>query len=163
MIIIAEQNSPQGKFLWLTFPSRIGTDYVKVNVMYTPKPYVVIEDITPGAAEVHPRNDITFTIDVRNDGAPGYGYVGGAAKYPNGTYCNTEWEKTSYLNTGDTYTAHLDWTVPSDAPTGFYGFVSTTWDTCWTGCEGSPCYLDGCCGGEQDRYDEEDVLEVMVE
>ena len=143
------------------FRSRIGTDYVKVDVTYTPKPYLTVLDITPGAAVVHRGEDITFEIEVRNDGAPGYGYVGGAAKYPNGTYCNTEWKKTSYLNTGDTYTAQLDWTVPLDAHTGSYGFVSATWDACWDGCEDSPCYLDGCCDGEQDRYEEVDVLEVV--
>ena len=161
LIIIAEQNSAQWKWWWWTFRSRIGTDYVKVDVTYTPEPYLTVLDITPGAAVVHRGEDITFEIEVRNDGAPGYGYVGGAAKYPNGTYCNTEWKKTSYLNTGDTYTAQLNWTVPLDAHTGSYGFVSATWDACWDGCEDSPCYLDGCCDGEQDRYEEVDVLEVV--
>ncbi len=76
--------------------------------------------------------------------------MGGAAKYPDDTYC-------------DTYTAHLDWTVPEDAPAGSYGFVSATWDACWDGCEASPCYLNGCCDGEQDRYEEENVLEEVIE
>lgn len=163
LIIIAEQNSAQWRFWRWTFRSRLGTDYVKVDVTYTPKPYLAVLDITPDAAVVHRGEDITFEIEVRNDGAPGYGYVGGAAKYLNGTYCNTEWEETSYLDTGDAYTAQLDWTVPADAPAGSYGFVSATWDGCWGGCEASPCYLDGCCDGEQDRYEEEDVLEVEIE
>jgi len=165
LIIIVEQNSPQRKFWWWfwwwKFRSYIGTDYVRVNVTYTPKPYLTILDITPSADEVRPGDDITFTIEVRNDGAPGYGYVGGAVIYPDGTYCNTEWEKTDYLDTGDTYTAHLDWTVPEDAPLGWYGFVSATWDACWTGCEAEPCYLDGCCNGEQERYEEPNVFEVI--
>jgi len=161
LIIIAEQNARQWRFLWWTLLSYIGSDYVKVEVTYTPKPYLTVLDITPGAAVVHRGDDITFEIEVRNDGAPGYGYVGGAAKYPDDTYCNTEWEKTSYLNTADTYTAQLDWTVPLDAPTGSYGFVSATWDGCWDGCEASPCCLDGCCDGEQHRYEEEDVVEVV--
>jgi len=87
--------------------------------------------------------------------------VGGAARYPDGTYCNTEWKKTDYLNTGDTATVYLDWTVPADAPTGQYGFLSKTWDDCWGGCEDTPCYLDGCCDGMQDRYDADDVFEVV--
>jgi len=37
LIIIVEQNSPQWSFWWLTFPSYIGTDYVRVNVTYAPK------------------------------------------------------------------------------------------------------------------------------
>jgi|GEM_PF-1172040 len=108
VIIIAEQNSAQWRFWRWTFRSQLGTDYMKVDVTYIPKPYLTILDILPDATEVNPGDDITFAIDVRNDGASGYGYVGGAAKYPDGTYCNTEWEKTSYLDTGDTYTAHLD-------------------------------------------------------
>ena len=66
-----------------------------------------------------------------------------------------------FENTGDTATVYLDWTVPADAPTGQYGFVSKTWDACRTGCEGTPCYLDGCCDGMQDRYDADDVFEVV--
>jgi len=38
LIIIAEQNSPQWKLWWWMFRSYIGTDYVKVNVTYTPTP-----------------------------------------------------------------------------------------------------------------------------
>ncbi|HID19446.1 MAG TPA: hypothetical protein EYP28_00675 [Methanophagales archaeon] len=34
LIIIAEQNSPQRRFWWWTFPSRISTDYVKVDISY---------------------------------------------------------------------------------------------------------------------------------
>ena len=160
-IIIAEQNSAQWRFWRWTFRSQLGTDYVKVDVTYIPKPYLTILDILPDATEVNPGDDITFAIDVRNDGASGYGYVGGAAIYPDGTYCNTEWEKSDYLNTGETYTAHLDWTVPEEAPLGWYGFVSATWDACWTGCEAEPCYLDGCCEGEQERYGEANVFEVV--
>ncbi|CAD6492625.1 MAG: hypothetical protein EMLJLAPB_00332 [Candidatus Argoarchaeum ethanivorans] len=161
MIITAEQNSPQVRLLWWTFRSRLGTDYVKVEVTHTPQPNVVILDVTPGAAAVHPGDSITFAVDIRNDGAPAYGYAGGAARYPDGTYCNTEWEKTNYLDTGDTATVDIDWTVPADAPAGSYGFVSATWDGCWTGCEGTPCYLDGCCDGEQDRYEEANLFEVV--
>jgi hypothetical protein len=163
LIIIAEQNSAQWKWWRWMFRSQIGTDYVMVDVTYTSKPYLAVLDITPSAAVVYPSDDITFEIEVRNDGAPGYGYVGGAAKYPNGTYCNIEWEKTSYLNMGDAYTAQLDGTVPADAPAGSYGFLTKTWDACWAGCEASPCYLDGCCDGEQDRYEVEGVLEVEIE
>jgi hypothetical protein len=105
---------------------------------------------------------MTFAVDVRNDGDPAYGYVGGAARYPDGTYCNTGWEMTDYLNTGDTATIHLNWTVPADAPPGQYGFLSKTWDACWGGCEDSPCYLDGCCDGMQDRYEADDVFEVVT-
>ena len=36
LIIMAEQNSPQWKLWWWTFRSYIGTDYVRVNVTYTP-------------------------------------------------------------------------------------------------------------------------------
>ncbi|NIA09299.1 MAG: hypothetical protein GWP10_06110, partial [Nitrospiraceae bacterium] len=161
LIIIAEQNSAQWKFWRWVLRSRLGTDYVRVNVTCTPQPDVVVLDVTPSATEVHRGDDMTFTVDVRNDGAPAYGYVGGAARYPDGTYCNTEWEKTEYLDTGDTATIHLNWTVPADAPTGQYGFLSKTWDACWTGCEGTPCYLDGCCDGEQNRYEEDDVFEVV--
>ena len=121
LIIIAEQNTRQWRFWRWTFLSYIASDYVMVDVTHTPKPYLMVLDITPGAAVVHRGEDITFEIEVRNDGAPGYGYVGGAAQYPDGTYCNTEWEKTSYLSTGDAYTAHLNWTVLSNAPTGSYG------------------------------------------
>ena len=177
LIFIAEQNTAQSTAQWKLWQwayrlllntdyekcySRLGTDYVKVEVTYTPQPEVVVLDITPSAAAVNSGDSMTFAIDVRNDGASGYGYVGGAARYPNGTYCNTEWEMTDYLNTGDTYTAHLDWAVPADAPTGQYGFLSKTWDACWTGCEETPCYLDGCCGGMQDRYDADNVFEVVL-
>lgn len=161
LIIIAEQNSAQWRFWRWTFRSQLGTDYVKVDVTSTPKPHVVILNVEPSSTEVNPGDDMTFEVEVRNDGAPGYGYVGGAAKYPNGSYCNIEWEKTDYLDNGDTYTAHLDWTVPEDAPPGWYGFVSATWDACWTGCEAEPCYLDGCCDGEQHRYEEANVFEVV--
>ena len=164
LIIIAEQNSAQWRFWRWTFRSQLGTDYVKVDVTSTPKPHVVILNVAPSSTEVNPGDDMmTFKVEVRNDGAPCYGYVGGAAKYPNETYCNIEWEKTDYLNTGDAYTAHLDWTVPEDATLGSYGFVSATWDACWTECEAEPCYLDGCCDGEQHRYEEENVFEVVVE
>ncbi len=105
---------------------------------------------------------MAFAVDVRNDGASGYSYVGGAARYPNGTYCNTEWEITDYLNTGDTATVYLNWTIPADAPLGQYGFVSKTWDACWTGCESMPCYLDGCCDGMQDSHEANDVFEVVT-
>jgi hypothetical protein len=40
LIIIAEQNSAQWRFWRWTFRSRLGTDYVKVDVTYTPKPYL---------------------------------------------------------------------------------------------------------------------------
>ena len=160
LIIIAEQNTAHWRF-GLKFRSRLSTDYVKVDVTYTPKPHVVILSVAPSVAEVHPGDDITFAIDVRNDGAAGYGYVGGDVVYPDGTICHIEWEKTDYLGTGDTYTAHLDWTVPEDAPPGSYGFVSATWDACWTGCEASPCYLVGCCDGNQDGYEMENVFEVV--
>ena len=142
--------------------SRLGTDYVKVEVTYTPQPEVVVLDVKPSAAVVHRGDEMTFAVDVRNDGAPAYGYVGGATRYPNETYCNTEWEMTDYLDTGDTYTVHLNWTVPADAPLGQYGFLSKTWDDCWTGCEGTPCNIDGCCDGMQDRYDADDVFEVVT-
>jgi hypothetical protein len=161
LIIIAEQNSAQWKFWRWVLRSRLGTDYVRVNVACQPQPDMVVLNVTPSDTEVHPGDEITFAVDVRNDGAPAYGYVGGAARYPDGTYCNTEWEKTDYLDTGDTTTVDLDWTVPADAPPGQYGFVSATWDGCWAGCEGSPCYLDGCCDGEQNRYEEDDVFEVV--
>ena len=161
LIIIAEQNSAQWRFWRWKIRSYISTDYVKVDVTSTPKPHVVILNVAPSSTEVNPGDDMTFEVEMRNDGAPGYGYVGGAAKYPNGTHCNTEWEKTDYLNTGDAYTAHLDWTVPEDATLGSYGFVSATWDACWTGCEAEPCYLDGCCDGEQHRYEEANVFEVV--
>ena len=161
LIIIAEQNSAQWKFWRWVLRSQLGTDYVRVNVTCQPQPDMVVLNVTPSDTEVHPGDEITFAVDVRNDGAPAYGYVGGAARYPNGTYCNTEWKKTDYLDTGDTTTVDLDWTVPADAPLGQYGFVSATWDGCWTGCEGTPCYLDGCCDGEQDRYEADDVFEVV--
>jgi hypothetical protein len=45
LIIIAEQNSPQWKFWRWKFRSYIGTDCVRVNVTYTPKPYLTILDI----------------------------------------------------------------------------------------------------------------------
>jgi len=177
LIFIAEQNTAQNTAQWRLWQwayrlllntdyekchSRLGTDYVKVEVTYTPQPEVVVLDVTPSAAAVHPGDEMTFAIDVRNDGASGYGYVGSAARYPDGTYCNTEWAKTDHLNTGDTYTTHLNWTVPADAPIGQYGFLSKTWDSCWGGCEGTPCYIDGCCGGMQDRYDADDVFEVVT-
>ena len=157
LIIIAEQNTAQWKLFRWSYHSRLSTDYVKVGVTSTPQPDMVVLDVTPGAAVVHPGDGITFAVDVRNDGAPVYGYIGGAARYPDGTYCNTEWEKTDYLNTGDAATVYLDWTVPADAPPGQYGFVSST----WAGCEGTPCYLDGCCDGMQDRYEEAGVFEVV--
>jgi len=160
LIFIAEQNTAQRKF-GFKFRSRLGTDYVKADVTYTPQPEVVVLNVTPSKTEVNHSEDMTFAIDVRNDGAPGHGYVGGAARYPNGTYCNTEWEMTDFLNTGDAATVYLNWTVPADAPTGQYGFLSKTWDGCWAGCEGTPCYLDGCCDGMQDRYDADDVFEVV--
>ena len=160
LIFIAEQNTAQWK-LGLKFHSRLGTDYVKVEVTYTPQPEVVVLNVTPGKTAVNRSEDMTFAIDVRNDGASGYGYVGGATRYPDGTYCNTEWEMTDFLNTGDTATVYLNWAVPADAPTGQYGFLSKTWDGCWTGCEGTPCYLDGCCDGEQNSHEADDVFEVV--
>lgn len=162
LTIIAEQNTPQRKFWRWVLKSSIGTDYARVDVACTPQPDMVVLSITPGATEVHPGDEITFAVDVRNDGAPAYGYLGGAAHYPNGTYCNTEWGKTDYLDTGDTATVDLDWTVPAGASPGQYGFVSVTWDACWTGCEDSPCYLDGCCDGEQDRYEAVNLFEVVL-
>ena len=162
LIIIAEQNTEQWKLWRWSFYSRLSTDYVKVEVTYTPQPDVVVLNVTPGAAVLNPGDGITFAVDVRNDGAPAYGYVGGAARYPDGTYCNTEWEMTEFLNTGDTATVYLDWTVPADGPTGWYGFVSKTWGDCWAGCEDTPCYIDGCCDGMQDRYDADDVFEVVI-
>jgi hypothetical protein len=161
LIFIAEQNTEQWKLLRWSYYSRLSTDYVKVEVTYTPQPDVVVLNVTPSAALVSPGDEMTFTVDVRNDGSPAYGYVGGAARYPNGTYCNTEWEMTDFLNTGDTATVYLNWTVPADAPIGQYGFLSKTWDACWDGCEDSPCYNDGCCDGMQDRYDADDVFEVV--
>jgi len=161
LTIIAEQNTPQRKFWRWVLKSSIGTDYVRVDVACTPQPDMVVLGITPGATEVQPGDEITFAVDVRNDGAPAYGHLGGAAHYPNGTYCNTEWEKTDYLDTGDTATVDLDWTVPAGASPGQYGFVSATWDACWTGCEDSPCCLDGCCDGEQNRYDAANLFEVL--
>ncbi len=162
LTIIAEQNAPQRKFWRWALRSSIGTDYVKVDVTCTPQPDMVVLGITPDATEVHPGDEITFAVDVRNDGAPAYGYIGGAAHYPDETHCNTEWEKTGYPDTGDTATVDLDWTVPADAPHGQYGFVSATWDACWAGCEDSPCYLDGCCDGEQNRYEAANLFEVVL-
>ncbi|CAD6491526.1 MAG: hypothetical protein ANIMEMIM_00156 [Candidatus Argoarchaeum ethanivorans] len=54
LIIIAEQNRPQWKLWRWSYHSRLSTDYVKVEVTYTPKPYLTILDVTPGAAAVHP-------------------------------------------------------------------------------------------------------------
>ena len=161
LIIIAEQNTKQWKLWRWVYHSRLGTDYVKVDVIHTPQPDVAVLGVTPGATVFHPGDSITFAVDVRNDGAPTYGYVGGATRYPDGTYCNTEWDMTGYLDKGDAVTVYLNWTVPADAPPGQYGFVSNTWDACWTGCEGTPCYIDGCCDGIQDRYDADDVFEVV--
>ena len=79
LIIIAEQNSAQWRFWRWTFRSQLGTDYVKVDVTSTPKPHVVILNVAPSSTEVNPGDDMTFEVEVRNDGAPGYGYVGGAA------------------------------------------------------------------------------------
>ncbi|RZN36783.1 MAG: hypothetical protein EF813_06390 [Methanosarcinales archaeon] len=161
LTIIAEQNTPQRKFWRWVLRSSIGTDYVRVDVTCTLQPDMVVLDITPDDTEVHPGDEMTFAVDIRNDGASAYGYIGGAAHYPDGTYCNTEWKKTDYLDTGDTATVHLGWTVPADASHGQYGFVSATWDACRAGCEDSPYYLDGCCDGEQNRYDAANLFEVV--
>jgi len=129
LIFIAEQNTAQNTAQWELWQwayrlllntdyekchSRLGTDYVKVEVTYTPQPEVVVLDITPSAAVAHP-SDKTKTDS-----------------------------------------------LPANAPPGQYGFISKTWDACWAGCEGTPCYSDGRCDGMQDRYDVDDVFEVVT-
>ncbi len=51
LIILAEQNGPHLKFWRWTFRSRLGTDYVKVDVTYTPQPGTLL-DITSGTDNV---------------------------------------------------------------------------------------------------------------
>jgi hypothetical protein len=129
LIFIAEQNTAQNTAQWELWQwayrlllntdyekchSRLGTDYVKVEVTYTPQPEVVVLDVTPSADVAHP-SDKTKTDS-----------------------------------------------LPAEVPRGRYGFVSTTWDACWAGCEETPCYSDGCCDGMQDRYDVDDVFEVVL-
>ena len=41
------------------------------------------------------------------------------------------------------------------------GDVALIYD-CWAGCEDSPCYLDGCCDGEQNMYGAADVFEAVI-
>lgn len=161
LTVIVEQNTPQRKFWRWVLRSFIGTDHVRVNVTSTLQPYMVVLDVTPDATEVHPADEITFAVDIRNDGAPANGYIGGAAHYPDGTYCNTEWKKTDYLDTGDTAIVDLDWTVPADALPGQYSFISATWDASRAGCEVTQCNLYECCDGEQDRHDAANLFEVV--
>lgn len=51
LIILAEQKGPHLKFWRWTFRSRLGTDYVKVDVTYTPQPETLL-DITSGPNNV---------------------------------------------------------------------------------------------------------------
>jgi hypothetical protein len=115
-------------------------------------PYMTVLDIT--ASEFAPDHGdfLSFRVRVRNDGAAGCRYIGGAVKYPDGSYCNTE-GKEICLGAGEIGFVNLNWTVPSDAPEGWYGFKASSWDNCWSGCEAIPCYLDGCCKGKQEEYE----------
>ena len=65
------------------------------------------------------------------------------------------------MNTSNAETIYLMWTVPLDAPSGPYGFLTRTWGSCWPGCEALPCFADGCCSDMQDEYDEVAVFEVL--
>lgn len=63
LIFIAEQNTAQWKLLGLKFRSRLGTDYVKVDVTSTPQPEEVVHGVTPGAAVVHPGDGMQDRYD----------------------------------------------------------------------------------------------------
>ena len=125
-------------------------------------PRGTIIDITASPTNPQPGQRVNFTVYVRNDGGTGTVYIGGAIKgYPgSGQYCNTEW-KSLYLNAGASGSVTLSWVVPSDA-SGSYGFRASSWASCWSGCEASPCHRDGCCS-DRYHYLEKDNLFTVVQ
>jgi len=125
-------------------------------------PRGTIIDITASPTNPQPGQRVNFTVYVRNDGGTGTLYIGGAVKgYPgSGQFCNTEW-KSLYLSAGASGSVTLSWVVPSDA-SGSYGFRASSWASCWSGCEASPCYTEGCCS-DRHHYLEKDNLFTVVQ
>lgn len=109
-----------------------------------------------------PGEKIYFRVYIKNVGSvSAKAYVGGAIDgYPSGgNYCNLPWISSGTIYPGSTDYVLFSWTIPSNAG-GLYGFTASTWGSCWSGCEGSPCYKDGCCATRQSTKSVSDLFTV---
>jgi hypothetical protein len=114
------------------------------------KPFFNITGTTSDKSIAQSGDVVTFNVSFKNAGSAGTVYIGGAVKKPDGTFCNTE-SKSATISSGSTGSVLISWTVPSSYVSGNYGFFTSSWDSCISGCANTPCYNDGCCSGRQDN------------